>query len=82
LRRDGVSHQIGEAIEDGDRSLAVELLIEDGLGEAVERGLAVFHAAGANALDDGGQGRVGLLQVENRFSHGQDGVSRIQAYGE
>ena len=69
FRREWIAGECREAFENRRRSSAVELLVDDGFGEAFELGRAVGYAAGADALDNGAQRWVGLLQVEDGFAH-------------
>src|ERR1039458_6130637 len=74
LRGQRVAGKSGEAIEDGHGRFAVQLLIEDRLGEGMKGGLVKLHAAWPYALDNRGQHGVGFLQVTDckvvgRFAH-------------
>ena len=59
-----------QAVKDGHRSLPAKLLVDDGPHQRLEHWLHISHPVGAGFFNNGGQNRVGLLQVDNRFSHG------------
>ena len=67
LRRQRVAGARGEAVKDSGGSFAVQLLIQDRLGQRVKRGLTKLHAAGSDALDDCGESGIGLLEVIDCF---------------
>ena len=69
LRGQRLAGEVGKAFEDCECSFAIELLVDDGVGQAVELGGTEFHAAGAHPVDDGGQDGVGLLQVADGGAH-------------
>ena len=62
--------RLRQAVEDGHRRLAAELLVDDRPHQGLEYRLHIGRPVGAGLLDNGGQDRVGFLQVVNRFSHG------------
>src|SRR6185437_11677663 len=66
-------------LENRGRSLAVQLLEDDGTRHGVEAGLAVAHLKRPNALDDPGHDRVGLLQVTNGAFHLDLQITQAQA---
>lgn len=70
FRRERISGKIGKALENRRSRFSVELLIGDGLGQIMEGRFVEAHAAGTNALDDRAQHRVGLLEVQDSFTHG------------
>jgi hypothetical protein len=59
-----------ESAEDGLGGLAAELLGDDGAGQGGEIGLVVGYAVGTDVLDDGVEGRVGGLEMEEGFFDG------------
>jgi hypothetical protein len=59
-----------EAAEDGVGGLAAELLGDDGAGQGGEIGVVVGYAVGTDILDDGIEGRVGVLEMEEGFFDG------------
>src|SRR6266700_4210199 len=63
FRSERLSRERRETLEDGHRRLAIQLLINDGLGQTVKLRIAVFHAAGTDALDDGTHQGIGLTEM-------------------
>jgi hypothetical protein len=70
LRGERLSCQRGKTVEDGYGGLAVELLVNNGLGQAVKLRRSEFHPARAHPLNDGAHNRVRLLEVIDGLAHG------------
>jgi hypothetical protein len=52
------------------RGFAVQLLIDDCFGQAVEARLVVLHSTRPYALDDGAKDGVSFFQVADSMTHG------------
>ena len=53
----------GKTIEDRKRGPAIQLLIDDGLGQAMKCGFAKLHLEWPDAFDNASHHRVGFLQM-------------------
>src|ERR1700693_2939236 len=58
-----------EALENGHRRLAVQLLVDNRLGHTAKLWYAILHAARAHALDNGAQDGIALFQMVHSLSH-------------
>ncbi len=72
FRSERLSCQRREAIENGYRRFAVQLLVDNRFGQAAELGQSKLHAAWPHALDDGAQYGVRLFEVVHSLSHDLD----------
>lgn len=68
VRRKGIAGERGEAIKDRHRGLTVQLLVENGLGQTVKRGLAKFHTAGSYPLNNLREHGIRVLEMVDRLS--------------
>jgi hypothetical protein len=59
----------GKALENCFRGLAVQLLVDDGLSQAVKLRRTKLHAARPNALDDGAHDGVRFLEMGDGSSY-------------
>ena len=59
---------------------SAELLIDNRSDQRAELRLAELNTVRTHPLNDGGQDRIGLLQMSDRFTHGTDRNSRIYHY--
>jgi len=69
LWRERIACQRGEAIEDGFRRLAVQLLVDDSFGQAMKLCRAILHAVRSHPFDDSPHDRILLLEMVNGFAH-------------
>src|ERR1022692_895430 len=69
FRSEGFTCERRESLENRYRSLPIQLLIDDGLGQAMKLRRTVFDAARPHALNDATHHRIRFLQVIDSFPH-------------
>ena len=67
--RDGIAGQESKALENRLCRLAVQLLVDDGLGQTVEDRFAVCDPARADARNNPSHYGIAFFQVQNSFTH-------------